>query len=78
MMLMAGVEGPATGFSVNAALPLMLGLAAEVAIIRMVCWVVRFEGAVYTPFATVPTFGLSDQVTDVFIDPPTMAVKFAD
>lgn len=35
-------------------------------------------GAVYTPFTSVPTAGVSDQVTEVLLVPVTEAVNVAD
>jgi hypothetical protein len=48
-----------------------------VAVTVTVCALVTVAGAVYTPFAIVPTGGLIDQVTAVFVVPVTVALNVA-
>src|SRR5262245_17502383 len=64
------------GVRVTVALADFVGSATLVAITLTVCSVVTTLGAVYRPAAlTVPTAGLSDQVTAVFDVFVTVAVK---
>jgi hypothetical protein len=67
---------PAGGLSVTAAVPVFVVSAALVAVTVTVCVEVMLEGAVYRPAVDiVPTFGVSDQVTAVFVVPLTVAVN---
>jgi hypothetical protein len=73
-----GVTGFAVGCSVRATDALLFGFMIEVAVKVTDVWAVRFEGAVYNPFTSVPTFGLNDQVTAVLVVPVTVAAKVMD
>jgi hypothetical protein len=64
------------GTNVTAALAVLVVSAALVAVTMTVCGEVSKLGAVYKPLLeTVPTAGLSDQVTAVFVLPATDAVN---
>jgi hypothetical protein len=52
--------------------------ATLVAVIWITCVALIVEGAVYNPLLTVPTLGLSDQVTAVLELPLTVAVNCLD
>jgi len=65
-----------TGFTVTVALPDLVGSATLVAVTVTVCEVVTVDGAVYSPAVLrVPTAGLNDQFTAVFVVPVTVAVN---
>jgi hypothetical protein len=68
--------GVAVRFTIADAL--LVGSAALDATIVTVCRLGTVAGAVYTPFTMLPTAGLSDQVTPVWLVPETEALKVAD
>ena len=63
------------GRSSTTALADLEGSATLVAMIVTDCETVMSEGAVYNPFAKVPTAGVMDQVTAAFESPTTLAVN---
>ena len=64
------------GISWMVAVPAFVGSTTLAAVMVRVCGVVMAEGAAYDPFDDrVPTDGVIDQVTPVFVVPITVAVK---
>src|ERR1700728_1858936 len=65
----------AIGFRVTVPVANLVGSTTLVAVTWTVCWLAIIAGALYTPFAIVPTWELKDQVTAVFEVPLSLAVK---
>ena len=73
-----GGGGAAGACRFTVAVALWAGLAALVAVTVMLWAALIVAGAVYKPLTTLPTLGLSDQVTAVLLDPVTVGVMVAD
>ena len=69
---------PTLDASVMLELADFVGSALLVAVTVTVCVPLMVAGAVYSPFDRVPTAGLIDQVTAVFVLPATVAVSCCD
>jgi hypothetical protein len=75
---LAGDKLRPTGVSVTVAVALFVESTTLVAVTVTVCWLLMEAGAVYIPFAMLPTAGLRDQVTPALLVPVTAAEKFAE
>jgi hypothetical protein len=71
-------DGGAVAVKVTTAVAVLVGSATLDAVSATLSRLDTVEGAVYTPFAMVPTAGLSDHVTAVLPVPVTEALKVAD
>jgi hypothetical protein len=70
-----GTKGPDAGVKVTAAVPAVVPSTTLVAFTVTVCCAVIEAGAVYKPFTSVPTSGVTDHVTPVLELPVTVAVN---
>jgi hypothetical protein len=73
-------DGPtftATGCNDTVVVAVTRESAALFAVIVTVCWLAMIDGAWYTPFVIVPTWGLKDHVTAVFEVPVTVGLIVA-
>lgn len=73
-----GDAGLLTGFKISEADAVLVASAWLVAVTTIVCCEPIVAGALYNPFAIVPTFGASDQLTVVLVVPETVGLNCVD